>query len=181
METVEYKGYLINIYQDTYSENPREEWNNLGTMVCFHHRYNLGDKHELTLDEAMEHEEMLDRRGDVVLPLFLYDHSGITISTSPFSCSWDSGKVGYIYVTREKIRKEYGWKRLTKARRENIESYLRSEVETYDDYLTGNVYGYIIEHEKEKNISGCSGFYGYDREKSGLLEAARNEIDSLVG
>jgi hypothetical protein len=80
----------------------------------------------------------------ISLPLFLYDHSGITMSTGRFSCPWDSGQVGFIYVSREKVREEYGWKVITKKREEKIVEILRDEVKTYDQYLTGDVYGYIV-------------------------------------
>ena len=29
----------------------------------------------------------------IVQPLYLYDHGGITMNTTGFSCSWDSGQV----------------------------------------------------------------------------------------
>ena len=37
--------------------------------------------------------------GFVFLPLYLFDHSGITMNTSGFSCPWDSGQVGWIFCT----------------------------------------------------------------------------------
>jgi hypothetical protein len=80
----------------------------------------------------------------ISLPLFLYDHSGITMSTGGFSCPWDSGQVGFIYVSREKVCEEYGWKVITKEREEKIVEILRDEVKTYDQYLTNDVYGYIV-------------------------------------
>ena len=36
--------YLLKIEQDTNPENPRN-WDNVATMVCWHSRYDLGDKH----------------------------------------------------------------------------------------------------------------------------------------
>ena len=140
METIEYKRYTIGIWNVEDPMDPRKDWDNLGTMICLHRRYRLGDEHSYDLEEARELEAQIPKRGGVVLELYMYDHSGITISTSPFSCPWDSGKIGFIFVDAEKIRKEYGWKRITKARREKIEAYLESEVKTYDDYVTGNVY-----------------------------------------
>ena len=38
------KKYELKIEQDTDPMNPRTDWDNLGTMVCFHNRYDLGDK-----------------------------------------------------------------------------------------------------------------------------------------
>jgi hypothetical protein len=80
----------------------------------------------------------------ISLPTFLYDHSGLRMSTGRFSCPWDSGQVGFIYVSREKVREEYGWKVITKKREEKIRGYLRDEVKVYDQYLTGDVYGYTV-------------------------------------
>jgi hypothetical protein len=80
----------------------------------------------------------------ISLPTFLYDHGGISMSTGRFSCPWDSGQVGFIYVSREKVREEYGWKVITKQREEKIRGYLRDEVKVYDQYLTGDVYGYTV-------------------------------------
>jgi hypothetical protein len=48
-----YKGYEFEIKSDFEPENPRE-WDNLGTMKRYHSRYNLGDKHKYSVDEAKE-------------------------------------------------------------------------------------------------------------------------------
>ena len=41
---------------------------------------------------------------------------------------------------------------------------MKQEVETYDQYLRGDVYGYqIIEpYADDNNLDGCWGFYGLD-------------------
>jgi hypothetical protein len=69
----------------------------------------------------------------VILPVYLLDHSGITISTSSFSCPWDSGQVGFIYVTKEKCMEE-------QVRFELAEDILKGEIQTLDTYLTGDVW-----------------------------------------
>jgi len=42
-DTIEYRGFNINIYQDEMAEDPRE-WDNIGKMACTHRNYHLGDK-----------------------------------------------------------------------------------------------------------------------------------------
>ena len=82
-----YKGYTINIEKDLDPLNPRTEFDNLGKMVCFHDRYDLGDKdHGINHNDFNSWKEMFDhiKRTEIVaviLPLYLYDHSGITISS----------------------------------------------------------------------------------------------------
>lgn len=155
--TEKVKDYNLKIIYDECAESPRE-WDNLGTMVCFHRRYNLGDKHNFSSPD-----EIPEAR--ITLPLYLYDHSGITMSTSPFSCPWDSGQVGVIYLTDEKIKAEG----LGDRTDEELIKYLVGEVETYDQYLRGDVYGYVVtkdntcehcEHTEEEEIDSCWGFFG---------------------
>lgn len=154
----------IRIEPDLDPESPRQ-WDNLGTMFCFHRRYRLGDEHGVRSDDFSGWDEMETQfRKDyaVVLPLYLYDHSALTISTRPFSCPWDSGQIGFIVASRNKILAEYGGKRLTKKTLELVEQVLEGEVRTYDQYLTGDVWGYVIEDEEGNHLDSCWGFYGED-------------------
>lgn len=170
----------ISIHQDTDPINPRE-YDNYGVMACSHRRYTLGDEDaQIQIDDFNTWDEveahLINECGAVIiLPLYLYDHSGITMSTTTFigraqHATWDSGRVGFIYTTREKIYEMQGWKRLTKERRAKVESYLVSEVFTYAQYLTGDVYSYSIEVDGEE-VDSCSGFYGeiYAREEAAAV------------
>ena len=179
METIEYKGHKIQIEQDQDPMNPRDD-DNLGTMVCFHGRYSLGDQnHGIDPDQFKGWGKMREYIGQelnayVILPIYMYDHSGITIRTTPFSCPWDSGQIGFIYVTCDKLKGE-GLMKRTQA---EIQKYLEGEVETYDQYLRGDVYGYQIEGELCSH--SCWGFFGSDHEDSDLLPSARADIDDAV-
>ena len=169
--TEEVNGYEINIYQDSDPESPRE-WDNLGTMVCFHKRYDLGDQHPYNSGDYDGWNELKaaildDHPGAIILPLYLYDHSGLSISTRSFvgrshHGDWDSMSIGFIYVDRDAILEEYGWKVLTAARRLRIESYLNGEVDTYDQYLRGDVYGYEITDPAGEPVDSCWGYFGIE-------------------
>jgi len=189
IETIDYKGCKIHIHQDQDPESPRE-WDNLGVMVCFHKRYTLGDEnHGLTSDMFhgwVEVEKYLTREkhATIVLPLYLYDHSGLRIKVGDFRgllpqghAEFDSGQVGFIYASKETILKEYKVKRITKAILAKVEKVLDGEVTDYDDYLSGNVYGFIAEDEKGNHCGSCWGFFG-DWEKSGLINSAKTDIDT---
>lgn len=170
----------IRITQAEFAESPREA-SNLGCMVCWHPRYTLGDvrpkrdpreflydlgceaggsRAELPgYDEANEADEAKAAAAFdahyVKLPLYLYDHSGITMATSPFSCPWDSGQVGFIFAPRNA-------EGLTD---DSIRKVMQSEVEIYDQYLRGDVYQYEVEERHDGEwlpMDSCSGFYGAD-------------------
>lgn len=186
-ETEQYKGYTIKIVQDPDPMSPRE-WDNLGTMVCFHNHYDLGDKgHGYNSgdfegwDDLRRHLE-IEEGARIILPLALIDHSGISMYISSGAHpmdpgGWDSGQVGFYFVTAEQLRKEYSVKRITKAIEAKAEEVLRNEVKVYNDYLTGNVYGYIIEDPDGEQIDSCGGFVG---EPDYCLDEAQGIVDGLT-
>lgn len=118
-------------------------------------------------------KELADRN-NVILPVYIYDHSGITISCShtyPYNDRWDAGQVGWIYADYDDIKNEYG-----AVNTENIEKakeVLVSEVSTYDDYLRGNAYGYIIEKDGVE-VASCWGYLGDLRE---MIAEMKSSVD----
>lgn len=168
-------NHVLEIEQDTNPENPRN-WDNVGKMVCFHKSYNIGDKHDYNKDDYQSWDELeaaIREKENVVaiLPIFMYDHSGITISTSAFSCKWDSGQIGFIYTTKEGL--EY-----IGCKESDAEKILENEIEQYDQFVTGDVYGFRIYkvdkcslgHEHETEIESCWGFYGDDIYTNGIMD-----------
>lgn len=181
VETIKLKnGQILEIHQDNDSPNPREDWDNAGKMVCFHKRYDLGDSHNISPDNFENFEDMVHNtiENGVYLPIYMYDHSGITIRTTPFDCRWDSGLLGFIYMTAQDIRREFG--NANEESRDKALKLLKSEVKTYDTYLRGDVYGFVLYevvtcnlgHEHKEEIDSCWGFFGSDHEESGLFEHA---------
>jgi hypothetical protein len=187
MEDIQYKNLTIKITQEQDQEffNPREDRNgNVGTMICFHREYELGDQdHGYKHDQFEDMEDMADQlRKDgavIIIPLTIYDHSGITMSAGRVwetgfpDQRWDCSEVGYIVAFRERILKIIGWKRLNKSRLLELERMLRGEVETYDQYLTGDIYYYSIEDRHGEQIDGCGGFFGYEDCEQEARSAAR--------
>ena len=183
---ITYNGHHINICYDDDAGNPRKMFDNLGTLYTAHRRY----RPEKEFDEHFDIDKVFDGRiGNfqgsflkeyIALPVYLYEHSGTTVSTSPFSCPWDSGFFGIIAVPLDKVRREYGWKSITAERRKRIEEYLQGEIKTLDDYYTGEVFGYCItpEDDDSNELDSCWGFYGTDSLKEMEAEC-RHIIDGL--
>jgi hypothetical protein len=176
LKSFKHRGYTVEIHQDDDPPNPRTDMDNLGTMVSFHRNHTLGDKHTFkSADEVMAH---IKATKAVWLPVYLYDHSGLTINTTGFSCPWDSGQVGVVFVEREKALKEFGGKRpaLTRSVRAKVEKCLRGEVETYDQMLRGEVYGYDVK-KGDEIVESCSGFYG---DMDYCIDEAKGVAESLA-
>lgn len=99
----------------------------------------------------------------LVLPLYFYNHSVQSISTKSFvgravHAEWDSGLVGWVYVSYDDIIKEYGdisETSLAKAR-----DLLDAEVEYYDLYLRGECYGFTLTETETDEVECIGGFLG---------------------
>jgi hypothetical protein len=179
IETINLKdGNVLEIFQDSYPESPRE-WDNLGVVIIFHKRYDFGDTDTpISADDYSNWDEMEEGIKEqlkplVLLPVYMYEHSGITINTTGFTCRWDSGQVGFIYTTNEKIdeagcyiKESETWDDYI----ERIRSYLQGEIKTLDNYITGNVYGFTIKDSDGDTMDSCGGFYGEDYKTNGILD-----------
>lgn len=156
------KSGKLTIYRDEDTPSPRED-DNLGKMVCWHKRYQLGDSHNY--DTPQDFEESDEYKDSIVcLPLYLYDHSGIVISISPFIgrevySEWDSGQVGYIYATKERVHNLLN----IEPSEENqgiVAKILSDETELYNSFLQGDTYGFTLIDHDGSEIEQMGGFIG---------------------
>lgn len=183
----------VKIVVDGCPSNPRTEMDNLTVMACLHGRYDLGDKNAKTIiaeklgvsasdNSIPELVEMAIKRGLVFAhsPLYLYDHSGITMSTTPFSCPWDSGQVGEILIFKDDIKEAFGVKRIGKKKKALLEEkaklHIESDVKNYDNYICGEVYGVQILDEDGNVEDSFYGFYGDDIKTNGILDCIPEEL-----
>lgn len=239
------------ILQDTSPDNPRDSYyqENLGNMVCWHSRYNLGDKHnwddpiDFAQDLALVNtswSELLqyikdghtknlrlvpegeryqlqsrgiydkdkwadmdgfwfpadfsdsaaiskhlweEEQGEItdvlqemytseliglckdkvaILPLYLYDHSGLAMSTNDFGDRWDSGCVGFIYMDKNTAMKELGMAgdevRIAQAiegrRAQPIKLKRKSERDPAQDALIAQGYQKVRDLDEITNLNG---------------------------
>lgn len=176
------KKFELEVKQDNSPDNPRD-WDNITTMICFHKRYNLGDKTDYKSDNFDSWEELktqieTDYKVLMIKPLYMYDHSGITISTSSFGCQWDSGQIGWIFIDEKQWIEMMG-EDMDRSE-DRLDRIIEGCVETYDKYITGEVYGYEVYevetcdkgHEHKTLVESCWGFYDE--------EDCRSEGESMI-
>lgn len=157
------KGKLrLQIMPDEMADSPRDDCN-MGHIVGWHRNYKLGDEQpsEDPIEWLLEYER--ENPDAVMLPVYMYEHGGVALSTGAFSCPWDSGQVGYIVSPPEK------WEGLKVAQ---VIKNLTAEVATYGDYLNGAVWCYITERYVPSIVEGdpgtwdhedsCGGFYAIE-------------------
>lgn len=188
--TIEYQGYCIDIYYDDNAESPRA-WSNLGTIYTKHPHYLIEEQftdhfefedvfESVSRAKVVFNKSFLDEY--VALPIFLYDHSGVSISTTNNypDAMWDTSLFGIIAVSLEMVRKEYGWDNITSERRTMIENQLQSEIEVLNDYYQGDIYGWeVIRMSDNEYIDSCWGYIG-DLGLEQAIEEAKSCIDGDI-
>ena len=189
--------YRVTVEVDTDPINPITDYIAIGKMYCWHRHYILGtdqprmDPRDFIMELAREKvahnypEALLEsnawkiiRKHYVIKPLYLYDHGGISMSTSTFLDKWDSGQVGWFVIDMDEVSKE--WKTDMKA---HAEKYIEAVVQEYDDYLTGSVYGFVVsrrpldsdDEDDWEDVDSCWGFYGHDEDTNGMADAISEE------
>jgi len=211
-ETYEHAGVTVEIVYDDDCRSPRED-DNVATLVCWHPDYILGD-YQLrdgsgrgAVDDVFETErgrtdfasmKVLYRYLTLmcgarrVTPLYLYDHSGISIragAPSPWDnptvrrdefgqgMGWDTSMVGFAYCTDERLTELCG-EEAKYHTDEWIDKVIAGEVAHYDEYLTGQCYGYIVAPGSEDQ-EACWGYIG-DPDAEGGVKAEANGIAESI-
>lgn len=179
IKTEQYLDYTIEISYDDYAESPREwrDWSdNLGTIYCAHKEYDI-DGHlinELFNNEGEINYEELNENY-VFLPIFYYEHSGITLSTGVPYDAWDSGFFGIIAVKKTDAQARFEWSEFNDKRKSSIEAMLRNEIEELSQYLNGEIYRYDITDKNGRDMGGSGEYY----DMKDCLSDAKDEADYL--
>ena len=142
-------GEILSIVYDVCPESPRTWGGNVGRFLVRDNCKYIDNESDVSLNFSDRNGDAaaLDKNPDVIayLPVYVYDHSGACMNTTGFSCPWDSGQIGWIVCTRESLRGAWiSWARITEERRKVIMDMLRGEVEVYNSFMSGEVYGYEL-------------------------------------
>lgn len=203
-ETVEGLTVEVRVSEHVDENDSPRDWSQIGRMVCWHPDYYLGDaqvtdgdgrgavrtpfeRNDFKSMRALARYITLVLGGRCVMPLYLYDHSGISISVgepNPFDnprvrsdefgrgLGWDTSMVGFIYASEEGITECCG-EGAEYRTEEFLSKALRGEIREYDDYLTGQVYYWrVLDAEGEQVEDGgpCGGYLGDDGRKAALAD-----------
>lgn len=135
------EGLSVKITPCANPMNPRMDMDcNIAVFAMAHRRYKLGDPmQEYSTSDYHSWESMKaaieeNEKPLVIKPVFMLDHSGLSLSTKPFSCSCDSGQVGWVFVPAS-----------SGLSQEQAESALEAELDTYRAYVEGDMHDVCIE------------------------------------
>ena len=168
-----YKDYRIRIEPDENSESP-DKWGNDDIFLIYQHR-------QFTIERAgFDVHEMYKARDEYyIFPVEAYIHSGISLRlfTGTKCCEFDSSVSGYVLISKAVFPEEDSIK------------IAESLISDWNMYLSGEVYGYIIEKPKttysitkeefDKNL--LEGTTIRDLESKFSISTEWEEVDSCWG
>lgn len=186
VETIKIDERLrVRIVSDPEPMSPAE-WDNVGAIAYLERSHYVLGTEGVSQDRMDEIATGLRDGSLIGMPVYAYVHSGATIWTGetrgwPFDCPWDSGMSGFVYCTPERALEacgKPGQKRVTKRIREQAIACLRAEVKQFDMYLTGDVYGFIVETRDDngdwnETDDTLWGLYGLDYAREEATDTAR--------
>lgn len=160
-----YKHVSIEIENDSDTGNPRDEFDNLGTIYAVKNsRYLSGGKNDIEYTYRDSLDEMIRdlRKAGAVIVEF----------------SGNSGDC-YMAVERNEVIKEYG--DASRSSLYRARQCAKAEVETWLAWCEGEVYGYkIVNDETGETLDSCWGFYGLsycEQEASERAKFYDNQIE----
>jgi len=167
--TEELRGHTIEIIQDPDCASPLD---GAVRFVVLHSRYSNPASGLTTVDDVavFEAENAAPGAPWFTIPLWLYDHSGTVYrvgATNPFSCRWDSGRVGIVALKRS----EFG-------EGADLPAAAAQVAETYTAWANGECYGYVVKDAAGEEVDSCWGFVGAP--DGYVLEQARENVPDLA-
>lgn len=105
-----------------------------------------------------------------VIPLWMYDHSGTAYAVgdqNPFSCPWDSGRVGIIALKKDEWGKGRGERNAKRL------EYAKGIAREYTEWANGECYGFSLFDADGEQVESCIGFVGLEDVENAAAEAAK--------
>ncbi len=107
--------------------------------------------------------------GNVVYSDFItkYEHSSVCLKRGLYK-GFDYGLIGFVFVTDRHVQ-SFG------VASDNIEKLVDNELQTYNQWLNGEIYEYRLYNNEGEVIESCSGFYDIDSIKEYLPKEWQHE------
>ena len=200
--------YSIEIFNDTFCSVSPLDYNNDIKLVYSSNRSTFGNKYvddlndylmellnysDVYKDKMLEINDLelfyillerLNKKDYIALPVYAYIHSGISLSNTKFGCNFDSGLIGFIYISKKDSITNYGKYRHI----EKTIKFLEIITKEHSKCLNGDVYGYRL-LDNQNNIIDNYGGYITDNPKLDMIDnifdncsvnLSKEEIKQLV-
>jgi hypothetical protein len=157
----------VKIIRDSDAQSPSEYGDEGLFIVANHRQFYVPEPGEKRCPE--DPDEVVERykKTHWIFPLEAYIHSGVHLSFGREGNypdrRWDVSQVGFVFASKKE------W-RLSKKAREAA----KSKIDEWNQYLSGDVWGYVVEDERGVSLDSVWGFYGIEYCKEQAREIAEH-------
>ena len=189
VEVIDYKKCQIKIFYDEVPQRP-DEWGREDLfLVAFHRDCEIereGYDQELcrSIANPAQFPDYVEEAQEIekeyfVFGLEAYIHSGVVLALSYEGnfCDrrWDVSQLGLVFVSKKLVPRYNHY--ISANERGKAKKIARSLVNEWNDYLSGNIYGFqAVDPVRDVDLDSCWGFYG-DYDSSGIIDEAKSAID----
>ena len=168
-EEYEYRGCKVRIERDEDAESPGK-WEDTGLFIVANHRdFYVTEPGEKRVPEDPKTLVARYNKTHWIFPLEAYIHSGVVLAYGHEGQfpdrRWDVSQLGFVFVSKKQ------W-RLSKKAKETGQNL----IDSWNKYLSGEVYGYTTEDPDGDQIYSSWGIYDDDN-LSYTRECAKDSID----
>ena len=163
-----YKGHKIKLMQDESAESP-DSWEDDAAFLVGYHRDFTVERDDIITKEDLqeyfgENKKIPQLKEYHIFGLEAYIHSGVVLALSHEGNfpdrQWDVSQLGAVLISKKEARSRKKAKELEQAL-----------IETWNQYLSGDIWGYIIEDKNGEVVGSCWGFYGIEDAEREALQA----------
>lgn len=161
-------NYKVTVRYDDTAESPRE-WDNVCDIITFSTQVHIKEGVYKDMEASQFMREVEPKMDFFISPLYMYNHSGISLSLSPITCDWDTSKIGWVYVTLDRFKEHYfddytG----SEEQKKKLTDAINGELSVFNDYYAGNVFYFTLEkkvtcqccdHVAYSDIDSVGGYY----------------------
>lgn len=181
-ESFMHAGFRVQIIADQDAQSPEGFGDDGLFIVTTRNRYFQKLHQDMDAAECMADKALCKRYW--IFPVYAYVHGGVALSMGTggqFSDPWDSGQIGFVLAAKDE------WRYRTHERKKCVSAATaaRGHVETWNQYLSGDVWGYVVsevegEEGEVDDTSVIQALENYSEEDLNALDEIRN-VDSCWG
>ena len=152
------------------------------TLAGYSRNYNLNETGISKPDSLNELKEIIEEKYNVlaILPLYMYEHTGVALSTSDFGDRWDSGCIGFVFMTTEQANE------IEIPTKEKAEDWIKNGIKHWNKLNNESMYSVefftvdkcdCCNHSTENSVDWTNGLFSEDLEQEIVSYIGKDNIE----
>lgn len=199
-DSIQHNGYTIEIHYMGDAQNPWTDWDghppikidagrfdkrtygemDITSMISrgqiIYHQKALARIFGCDLEDAEDTDEKVDNLQDLIRSAPIEELADVC----------ELFKIPYVHEVQSYSQSEWAsilivatdeWIKEVGIAKKHIQESLESSARLWEDYCSGDVFGYNVLDSEGNDIDSCGGFYGTDHDESGLMGYAISAIE----